>query len=73
MNYLDGHDLYFSGDSVDGKDSDWLQERRDLAIEFMFCLVLTEVLQSLDCHPGHDDLITHLEDIAFKHFKYRDG
>lgn len=50
-----------------------LQERRDLAIEFMFCLVLIEVLHQLPFHPGHEDLINYIENVSFKHFKYREG
>ncbi|XP_045105728.1 protein furry-like isoform X4 [Portunus trituberculatus] len=50
-----------------------VQERRDLAVEFIFCLVLIEVLRQLAVHPGHDDLVKHIEDVAFKHFKYREG
>ncbi|KAG7167919.1 furry-like 1, partial [Homarus americanus] len=54
-------------------DRETIQERRDLAVEFIFCLVLIEVLRQLSVHPGHDDLVKHIEDIAFKHFKYREG
>ncbi len=35
---------------------DALAERRDLAVEFIFCLVLVEVLKQLPFHPGHNDL-----------------
>ncbi|XP_076040545.1 microtubule binding protein furry isoform X4 [Oratosquilla oratoria] len=56
-----------------GIDRDYVQERRDLAVEFIFSLVLIEVLKQLAVHPGHDDLVRHIEDIAFKHFKYREG
>lgn len=59
-----------AGSSV---DRETIQERRDLAVEFIFCLVLIEVLKQLAVHPGHDDLVRHIEDIAFKHFKYREG
>ncbi len=48
------------------------REKRDLAVEFIFCLVLIEVLKTLSVHPGHEDLVRHIEDICFKHFKYRD-
>ena len=27
----------------------------------------------LSYHPGHDDLVQHIIDQAFRHFKYRDG
>ncbi|XP_070197468.1 protein furry-like isoform X3 [Littorina saxatilis] len=52
---------------------DVLSERRDLAVEFVFCLVLVEVLTKLSYHPGHDDLVQYIIDQAFRHFKYRDG
>ena len=51
---------------------EFVSEKRDLAVEFIFCLVLIEVLKQLSVHPGHEDLVRHIEDIAFKHFKYRD-
>ncbi|KAF4524722.1 hypothetical protein B566_EDAN013957, partial [Ephemera danica] len=48
-------------------------ERRGLAVEFLFCLVLIEVLKQLPFHPGQDDLVTYIETLAFRHFKYREG
>ncbi|XP_015783421.1 protein furry [Tetranychus urticae] len=48
-------------------------EKRDLCVEFIFCLFLIEVLKQLPLHPGHEDLISHIENLAFKHFKYREG
>lgn len=54
-------------------EADIQQERRDLAVEFIFCLVLIEVLRQLPFHPGHEDLVTYIENLAFRHFKYRDG
>ncbi|XP_076468272.1 protein furry-like isoform X4 [Babylonia areolata] len=54
-------------------NKDVLSERRDLAVEFVYCLVLVEVLNKLSYHPGHDDLVQHIIDQAFRHFKYRDG
>jgi len=48
-------------------------ERRDMAVEFIFCLVLIEVLKQLAFHPGHHDLVGKIEDLAFAHFKYREG
>lgn len=60
-------------DAGSNVDRETIQERRDLAVEFIFCLVLIEVLRQLAVHPGHDDLVRHIEDIAFKHFKYREG
>ncbi len=48
-------------------------ERRDLAVQFILCLVLIEVLKQLPVHPGHEDLVNYIENLAFKNFKYRDG
>ena len=58
---------------MERSEADTLQERRDLAVEFIFCLVLIEVLRQLSFHPGQDDLVTYIESLAFKHFKYREG
>lgn len=60
-------------DPIDMSKAEILQERRDLAVEFIFCLVLIEVLKQLSFHPGHEDLVQHIENISFKHFKYREG
>ncbi|XP_068083711.1 protein furry [Anabrus simplex] len=62
-----------STENVERSEADNLQERRDLAVEFLFCLVLIEVLKQLPFHPGQDDLVSHIENLAFKHFKYREG
>lgn len=62
-----------STENVERSEADTLQERRDLAVEFIFCLVLIEVLRQLSFHPGQDDLVTYIENLAFKHFKYREG
>lgn len=62
-----------NSESIECKDIEALQDRRDLAIEFMFCLVLIEVLHQLPFHPGHEDLIAYIENVSFKHFKYREG
>jgi len=43
-----------------------------LAVDFIYCLVLIEVLKQLPYHPGHDDLVTHIISLAFRHFKYRE-
>lgn len=61
------------GDVQDKIEKDYLHERRDLAIEFIFCLVLIEVLKQLSVHPGHDDLVNYIENLAFKHFRFREG
>ncbi|XP_067137576.1 protein furry [Centruroides vittatus] len=61
------------GEMTERTERDYLHERRDLAVEFIFCLVLIEVLKQLPVHPGHDDLVNHIENLAFKHFKFREG
>lgn len=60
-------------ETVDRSEADIQQERRDLAVEFIFCLVLIEVLRQLPFHPGHEDLVAYIENLAFRHFKYREG
>lgn len=54
-------------------DHMYLVDKRDLAIEFIFCLVLIEVLKQLQLHPGHDDLLGSIESLAFTNFKFREG
>lgn len=60
-------------ETVERSEADIQKEKRDLSVEFIFCLVLIEVLRQLSFHPGHEDLVKYIEDIAFKHFKYREG
>ena len=54
-------------------DLDMQLQRREAAVEFIFCLALLEVLKQLQFHPGHEDIIKNIENLAFRHFKYRDG
>lgn len=55
------------------RDRDYLLERRDLAIDFIFCLVLIEVLKQIPLHPVPDALVHEVMNLAFKHFKHREG
>lgn len=48
-------------------------QKRESAVEFIFCLALIEVLKQLPFHPGHENIVKNIENLAFKHFKYRDG
>ncbi|XP_031429117.1 protein furry homolog isoform X2 [Clupea harengus] len=52
---------------------DYLLERRDLAIDFIFSLVLIEVLKQMPLHPVLDGLVNEVINLAFKHFKYKEG
>lgn len=52
---------------------DFLCERRDLAVEFVYCLVLVEVLAKLNFHPGYEELVVYITKQAFRHFKFKDG
>lgn len=45
---------------------------RETAVEFIFCLALIEILKQLPFHPGHEDIIKNIENIAFRHFKYKE-
>lgn len=54
-----------------GKDH--LTERRDLAVDFLFCLVLIEVLKQLPVHPVDDGYVQYILSLAFRHFKQRDS
>uniref|UniRef100_A0A1S4MY51 Uncharacterized protein n=1 Tax=Pediculus humanus subsp. corporis TaxID=121224 RepID=A0A1S4MY51_PEDHC len=62
-----------SSEPTEKSETEIVQERRDLAVEFIFCLVLIEVLRQLTFHPGHEDLVGFIETMAFRHFKYREG
>ncbi|XP_053709672.1 protein furry homolog-like isoform X3 [Synchiropus splendidus] len=55
------------------RDKDYLQERRDLAIDFIFCLVSVEVLKQIPLHPVPDVLVHEVLNLAFKHFKHKEG
>ncbi|XP_053095518.1 protein furry homolog isoform X3 [Pangasianodon hypophthalmus] len=57
----------------DEQQRDYLLERRDLAIDFIFSLVLIEVLKQMPLHPVLDTLVQEVIDLAFKHFKYKEG
>uniref|UniRef100_A0A667XR27 Furry homolog, like n=1 Tax=Myripristis murdjan TaxID=586833 RepID=A0A667XR27_9TELE len=55
------------------RDKDYLLERRDLAIDFIFCLVSVEVLKQIPLHPVPDALVHEVLNLAFKHFKHKEG
>ncbi|XP_029283852.1 protein furry homolog-like isoform X3 [Cottoperca gobio] len=55
------------------RDKDFLLERRDLAIDFIFCLVSVEVLKQIPLHPVPDVLLHEVLNLAFKHFKHKEG
>ncbi|KAG9351808.1 hypothetical protein JZ751_023059 [Albula glossodonta] len=57
----------------DEQQKDYLLERRDLAIDFIFSLVLIEVLKQIPLHPLIDSLIQEVVNLAFRHFKYKEG
>ncbi|XP_053564441.1 protein furry homolog isoform X4 [Bombina bombina] len=57
----------------DEQQKDYLMERRDLAIDFIFSLVLIEVLKQIPLHPVIDCLVHEVITLAFKHFKYKEG
>ncbi|PKU35346.1 hypothetical protein llap_14350 [Limosa lapponica baueri] len=59
--------------SSDEQQRDYLMERRDLAIDFIFSLVLIEVLKQIPLHPVIDSLVHDVINLAFKHFKYKEG
>lgn len=60
-------------EAVDRSCEELQAERRDLAVEFLFCLALIEVLKQLPFHPGHEDLVQYIENVAFKRFNYKEG
>ncbi|XP_077396722.1 protein furry homolog isoform X3 [Festucalex cinctus] len=57
----------------DEQQRDYLLERRDLAIDFIFSLALIEVLKQMPLHPVLDSLVNEVISLAFKHFRYKEG
>uniref|UniRef100_A0A3Q4BKZ5 Uncharacterized protein n=1 Tax=Mola mola TaxID=94237 RepID=A0A3Q4BKZ5_MOLML len=57
----------------DEQQRDYLLERRDLAIDFIFSLVLIEVLKQMPLHPVLDSLVSEVIQLAFKHFRHKEG
>ncbi|XP_028321443.1 protein furry homolog isoform X2 [Gouania willdenowi] len=57
----------------DEQQRDYLLERRDLAIDFIFSLVLIEVLKQMPLYPALDSLVNEVINVAFKHFRYKEG
>uniref|UniRef100_A0A4W5PN63 FRY microtubule binding protein n=1 Tax=Hucho hucho TaxID=62062 RepID=A0A4W5PN63_9TELE len=57
----------------DEQHRDFLLERRDLAIDFIFSLILIEVLKQMPLHPVLDSLVSEVINLAFKHFRYKEG
>ncbi|XP_019114924.2 protein furry homolog isoform X2 [Larimichthys crocea] len=57
----------------DEQQRDYLLERRDLAIDFIFSLVLIEVLKQMPLHPVLDSLVSEVINLSFKHFRYKEG
>ncbi|CAI8040481.1 Protein furry homolog [Geodia barretti] len=55
------------------KDRAHFIERRELAVEFVFCLVLVEVMPRLSVHPVPESFIHSIEDLAFTHFKLQES
>ena len=47
-----------------------VSERQDLAVEFILCLVIIEILKQIQEHPGHEDLVHYSVNLCFKHLKY---
>ncbi|XP_058987599.1 protein furry isoform X7 [Musca domestica] len=59
--------------TLNSQELDFQLQRREAAVEFIFCLALIEILKQLSFHPGHEDLVRSIENLAFKHFKYKEG
>uniref|UniRef100_A0A8C4NEA5 Furry homolog b (Drosophila) n=1 Tax=Eptatretus burgeri TaxID=7764 RepID=A0A8C4NEA5_EPTBU len=55
------------------KDCDHVAERHDLAMDFIMCLVLIDVLKQIPLHPVPDVLLQDVINLSFKHFSPREG
>uniref|UniRef100_A0A3B4BUU4 Furry homolog a (Drosophila) n=1 Tax=Pygocentrus nattereri TaxID=42514 RepID=A0A3B4BUU4_PYGNA len=69
----ESHEYRPRSNTNDEQQRDYLLERRDLAIDFIFSLVLIEVLKQMPLHPVLDTLVQEVINLAFKHFKYKEG
>uniref|UniRef100_A0A671L5E4 Protein furry homolog n=1 Tax=Sinocyclocheilus anshuiensis TaxID=1608454 RepID=A0A671L5E4_9TELE len=69
----ESHEYRPRSNTNDEQQKDYLLERRDLAIDFIFSLVLIEVLKQMPLHPVVDGLVHEVINLAFKHFKYKEG
>ncbi|CAF0781184.1 unnamed protein product [Adineta steineri] len=49
------------------RENEFLEERRQLTVHFIFCLILIDILKQLSFHPGFD--VSNIEDQAFKWFR----
>ncbi|XP_019713118.1 protein furry homolog isoform X2 [Hippocampus comes] len=58
---------------TDEQQRDYLLERRDLAIDFIFSLALIEVLKQMPLHPVPDSSVNEVINSAFQHFRYKEG
>jgi hypothetical protein len=59
-----------TSDSAESKVvREYYQERLELAVECLFCMVLVEVLAQLGIHPIPESYVHRLEELAFKHFR----
>ncbi len=47
-------------------------EKRLLAVDFLLCLVLIEILPQLLFHPDCDEQVQYIIALAFKQFRYHD-
>ena len=65
-------DLLDSPYPANRREKEYITERQELAIEFIFCLVLIEVLSKLGVHPVPESFVHTIEDYAFKHFKLQE-
>ncbi|XP_058831172.1 protein furry isoform X5 [Topomyia yanbarensis] len=59
--------------SKSNNDLEFQLQRREAAVEFIFCLALIEILRQFSFHPGHDDIVKNIENLAFRQFKYKEG
>uniref|UniRef100_A0A8C1DBE1 FRY microtubule binding protein n=1 Tax=Cyprinus carpio carpio TaxID=630221 RepID=A0A8C1DBE1_CYPCA len=69
----ESHEYRPRSNTNDEQQKDYLLERRDLAIDFIFSLVLIEVLKQMPLHPFVDGLVHEVINLTFKHFRYKEG
>jgi hypothetical protein len=63
------NDANDSPQNMSKKELEYYIERQQLAVDFLFCMTLIEVLQQLPIHPVPESFIHQIEELAFSHFK----
>jgi hypothetical protein len=53
-------------------DNEFMDERKELVIHSLLCILLIEILKQLPFHPGNEDLLNYIIDLSFQRFMSKD-